>query len=374
MPDKLLFVSHSAEWMGPTKSLTLLLEHLGGRRQVAVLAPGRGRFTDEMERLGIRVLTLPSLTKWRLPEMVRIVRRGRFDLVYANNTRGPARLAFLAARLNRKPFVCHVRAMEWEKSWSQLGYLRLADAVVAVSAACAESVKRFVRPERLHVAYNGVPSFEPEADAGAGSRLRARLGLPADAVVLLSLAHICPRKGQDRALEAMEAIHARCPQAHLCLAGSVTRDAGYVSRLRARTAGLGLNDHVRFLGFRDDVGELLRGADLFVHTALADPHPRSVIEAMAAGLPVVAFAVDGVAETVEDGVTGRLAHPGDSRELAQLVVSLLEDRPAARSLGQAGRRRARETFSAAATAGRIGSIIDGVLEARGAPRPAGATA
>lgn len=362
MSRHILFISHSSEWIGPTRSLMLLARGLRDEFDVSVLLPGRGRFTEELEREGIRSLSLPSLTKWTLPSIARIVRREGVDLVYGNNTRSPSRIAFVAASLARRPFVCHVRSMEWQTSWARLGYLRLAKAVIAVSRACAESVARFVRPDRLHVVYNGVPLGELGVrEARSSNGLRRELGLTENALLLVSVSHLCERKGQEHAIGAMGPILQASPDAHLCLIGKTDRDPGYVDRLRQIARDTNVSSHVHFLGFRDDVSRILSEADVFVHTAMADPHPRAVIEAMAAGLPVVGFAVDGVRETVVEGETGRLVETGNKSGVAGAALDLLRSAEARRRMGAAGRSRAESCFSSDATARQVRRIIAGVV-------------
>ncbi|MGH7506088.1 MAG: glycosyltransferase family 4 protein, partial [Longimicrobiales bacterium] len=326
-----LIVKYTLDWTGPSHSLVHLLRHLRRTHDITVLLPGTGPLNDAFDE-DIRIVTLPSLDAHAIPAMVRTMRRERARLVYANNTAGSSRNACIAAHLAGLPFVCHVRGMGWRKSWSRLGYLRLSDAVIAVSEACAESVRRFARPGRLHVVYNGVPAEGEEpgstgtSDDGARTALRAELGLTADAQIILGVAHVCSRKGQMHAVNAFARIAADFPAAHLLLAGALTREADYVELVRGAAREAGLDARIHLLGFRSDVGGLYRAADVFLHTAVVDPQPRSVLEAMAAELPVVAFAVDGVAETVVDGTTGHLVRSGDSAGLAHALGELLRDR------------------------------------------------
>jgi len=110
-------------------------------------------------------------------------------------------------------------------------------------------------------------------------------------------------------------------------------------------ADLGLGDRVIFMGFRLDVAEILPEIDVAVSPSLAEAISNSVIEAMAAGLPVVGTRVGGTPEAVEDGVTGLLVPPRDPEALARCIGLLLEDRNLASRLGRAGRRRIEERFS-----------------------------
>lgn len=358
-PIRVLFVSHSAEWVGPTRSLFLLLKYLDPALTPAVVVPEPGPFAELSAELGVRVHTLPTLTKWSLPRLVRLIRREGIGLVYANNTHGSSRVAWAAARLAGVAFVTHVRGMAWGRSRIRMGYLGWADQIVAVSHACAESVRSFARSTPLEVVYNGV---EP-----SGASLRIRRSEPADPVVL-SLAHISARKGQLHAVEAFRSVHREFPQTRLILAGRHDRNPDYVQEVRDQIDRYGLKESVSMPGFCPDISPMLTKATILLHTALADPHPRAVIEAMSAALPVVAFATDGVAETVVDGVTGRLAPTGDTAVLADALADLLRDDSAARKMGEEGRKRVLEVFTARKAAQEVSRIIHEVVNERGRVR------
>ena len=124
---------------------------------------------------------------------------------------------------------------------------------------------------------------------------------------------------------------------------------------------MGLTGHVSLIGFRRDVPTLLQGSDLFMHTAITDPHPRAVIEAMAVGLPVAAFAVDGVVETVSDPETGYLAPAEDVCKLAQAVIRLANNPDLRTQMGHEARRRVESYFSAEMTAEKVATIIEETL-------------
>lgn len=329
---------------------------------MSVLMPGEGPFSEALQREGIRHFCFPAITKRQTFDVFRLVRSERIDLVYANNTHSSSRIAFIAARAARARFVCHVRGMAWRRTWRELGHLRLADGVIAVSRACAESVRRFVSDERLHVVHNGVSITDAEGWSEACSRaVRAELGVPASALMLVSVSHLSRRKGQLRAVEMMHAVRDRIPSAQLYLVGRTDRDPEYTSAVREAIKCYDLEGRVHILGYREDVSRLLSAADLFVHTAVADPHPRAVIEAMAAELPVVAYSVDGVAETVEDGVTGILVSDSKATAFADAVAVLASSPGARRSMGVAGRARVQQHFTDKATADRIEQIIADVL-------------
>jgi glycosyltransferase involved in cell wall biosynthesis len=360
LKPRILFVSYTSEWTGPTNSLLLLVESLRHTYDVSVLAPAGGDLCGVLERRGISAVTLPSITKRYLGRFIRCIQHGRYDLVYANTPDGTSRLAFVAARVAGAKYICHVRALGWDANWRTLGHLRFADAVIAVSRAAADSVARFTPPSRLHVVYNGISLVE--RDAGDQSPdLRALAGWPAESLVMLGLANICERKGQVHAIAAMDLLRSRLPEARLALVGRLSREPGYVCNLQEMVRSAGLEGCVRFLGFREDGAELLRQADVLVHTALADPHPRAVLEAMAAGIPVVGFDVDGVSETVVHEGTGLLVPASDVAGLAEALEFMGRDPEARVAYGTAGRALVEKRFSTLATGSGVRKVIDCVL-------------
>jgi hypothetical protein len=99
MKPRILFVSYTTEWTGPTHSLSLLIEYLGDRFDLAVLLPGKGRFNELLKDREIRHYSFTSLSWSQIPRMIRLLKKARIDLVYANNTSGVSKNALIAAKL-----------------------------------------------------------------------------------------------------------------------------------------------------------------------------------------------------------------------------------------------------------------------------------
>lgn len=368
--SRILFVSHTAERSGPTNSLTYLLQHLRHRFDVEVLVRGDGEFTAWLAQAGIPYTRMHSLRKNAIPAMYRMIRQGRFDLVYGNNTSGASRNAFIAARLSGAGFICHIRCMQVARAKWRLAFLRHADATVAVSEATARAMAPYTGARAPHVVYNGIPpEWLRNVDRTVARRaIREELKIPPDAPLLVNLGNISRRKGQADSVRAFAELLQHFPSARLVLAGSLDNDTTYVAEVRRLAAGLGIAEHVSLVGFRKDVDTLLAAADCCLHTATADPHPRAVLEAMAAGLPVAAFAVDGVAETVVQDRTGLLVPVNDCSGLAREALRLLRDPRHAAQLGRDGQARIASLFTAEVTARKVGEIIERTVATRAAGR------
>jgi glycosyltransferase involved in cell wall biosynthesis len=186
------------------------------------------------------------------------------------------------------------------------------------------------------------PGFHPSlAVRLARSAGRTALEVPEGALAVGTAARLDPVKGLDGLLEAFHGLRARHPGARLYILGEGP-ERGALEALIARH---GLGDIVTLTGHRADVRELLPGFDLYVNSSTYEGVSLTILEAMAAGLPVVATAVGGNPEVVEDGHTGVLVPPRDPRALGEVLAALLADGGRRAALGAAGRRRAEERFA-----------------------------
>jgi glycosyltransferase involved in cell wall biosynthesis len=358
---RILFVSHTARWAGPTNSLLLLLRGLRDRFDMRVLMPGEGAFSDVLGRERFPFTSLPNLSKRAIPGILRVIRNHQIDLVYANNTSGACRNALIAAKLARVRSICHIREMGRPETRRRFLFLRLADATVAVSEACAASVPGF-RGKARYVVYNGIERIEFTPDkAMARAYVDATTNTKANVPIIISVSHLSERKGQEHAVRALAQLAGHGTAAQLLLVGSSEFDPGYADRVRNLARDLGIESQVVFAGFRSDVARLLQGADLFLHSASRDPHPRAVLEAMAAGLPIVGFAVDGVGETVVPGENGELAPAGDVDALTTAAAQILRDPELGVQLGRRGQHRVARCFSAERAARAVGTIIESTV-------------
>jgi len=196
----------------------------------------------------------------------------------------------------------------------------------------------------VRLLYNGI-DLAPFAEPTAAS-LRATLGIDADDVVIVMAANIHPNKAHDMVIEALASIDdAPSGGRWRLLAIGGVRDIAYARRLRDRADALGIADRIVWAGLRSDVAGLLRVCDIGVSSSDAEGFSNAILEAMAAGLPVVATDVGGSGEAVVDGETGYLVAPRDREGLACALDRLLRDPDLRRRLGDAGRRRVEQRFS-----------------------------
>lgn len=223
---------------------------------------------------------------------------------------------------------------------------RVAASCIDVSIAVAEANARYLvtqkrrAPGKIVVIYNAIDLRRFEPDRLPPGDLRASLGFPADAPVLVSIARLQPQKGHRVLLDALALARRTFPLVRLACVG----DGPLRAELEERARELGLQDAVRFVGYRRDIPSWLALADVSVLPSFWEGLPLAAIESLAAGRPVVATAVDGTPEIVIDGVTGLTVPSGEAEPLADAIIRLLQDPALRRRLGSAGRRLVEERF------------------------------
>jgi glycosyltransferase involved in cell wall biosynthesis len=367
---RILLLVTLAETGGAQTYVATLLPVLAEHFDVAVAAHGPGPLRDVARAAGVRFIELEHvrrpLSVWRDPlgllELVRVVRRDRPHIVHANSAKAAA-LGRLAAWLTRVPiriytvhgwaFTAHGGASSALYGWVErlLGPLTTATICVADSERRAGLEARACAEATTVVIHNGVEPrpVEPRETRSGPCRLVTvgRLQAPKDPLTLV------------RALAALGHAHETV----------IVGDGPDRSAVEAEVRRLGLDSVVRLAGVRNDVAELLAAADLFVLSSRSEGLPLSILEAMAAGLPVVASSVGGVPELVVDGETGLLVPPGDPRSLARAIERLLADAALRGRLGAAGRARVVEHFDLASAQRAHLDLYRSLLAAAGLPTP-----
>jgi glycosyltransferase involved in cell wall biosynthesis len=220
--------------------------------------------------------------------------------------------------------------------------LRRSDFVVAVAEAVRrETIDTFGLPaDRVVTIPRGVDPLRLRAEHDR-SAVRENLGIPGSAPVVISVGALSPEKDPIAALDLCATLAGSMPDVTYLFAGDGPMRETMHEAVRAR----GLQGHVRLLGSRADIGDLLGASDLLVLASRSEGMPGCVIEAGMASLPVVAFRVAGVPEVLTDGVTGYVVDPGDHEALARRTLELLGDEALRRAMGKAAEERCRAVFA-----------------------------
>ncbi len=235
-----------------------------------------------------------------------------------------------------------------------LGYL-LADVVMVNSDAVRQDVERTERfwEGKILRIYNGIDTAAPvpRAIGELVPELSGRDGWP----VVAYVANLFHYKGHVDLVRAARTVVDAMPAARFLLVG---RDAGEMGRVRSEIAALGLGGYILLAGLRDDAASIVAASSFVVHPSHEEGFSNTILEAMAAGKAVVASRVGGIPEAVIDGETGILVPPRDPASLSAALLALLRDPGRARAMGEAGRRRVVELFSAERMAREIASLYE----------------
>jgi glycosyltransferase involved in cell wall biosynthesis len=272
------------------------------------------------------------------------VRAHGIEIVHAHAARD-YHLAALAVRLASRGRLVLTRHALFPLRRINRHLLRGTGRVIAVSQAVAESLRRggVIESSKITVVHNGIDTdrfARSDADAGArGGDLPVLVG---------TVGHLAPIKGQDVFLRAAALISARRRGVRFVIVGEdKSPQMGYRKFLESLVAELGLSGIVNMPGWQDDMPGVLSSLTLFVSAARSEPFGLAIVEAMAAGLPVVAAASEGASEIIEDGLSGKLVPVGDPESLAGAIDDLLDD-PLERSrLGRNALLAARHRYSLA---------------------------
>jgi glycosyltransferase involved in cell wall biosynthesis len=285
------------------------------------------------------------------------------DLIWANTHKAFV-VSALSTIFSPKPVVYHLHDLldpSHFSFWNRKGVVMLANysarSVVANSQATARSfIASGGKKTLLHTLYNGFEFQEVLKHDQMLANFQEDFGEGEHFIIGL-FSRLTSWKGQHILLEALASLP---PRFCALVVGDAlfAEDREYVRRLHEQVASLGLQQRVRFLGFREDAWELMASCDVLVHcSVLAEPFGRVVVEGMATGKPVVAVDAGGVPEIIEDSRTGLLVPPGDAEALAKALRRLEADPPWAKVLGEAGRKGVTDRFSLEATSVQMDQIL-----------------
>ncbi len=377
-PIRVLAVVNSLEFGGTERMLERLAVELEASGDVAMTVAsleGVGAIGTRLRGRGIEVLAFEArggtlrIVGGGFLALRRLLRRRRFDLVHSFLYRShcAARLTRLVT-LRRVPLISSERCLGDNRSRTTLWVNRLSsplsDRILAVSEAVAERVviRDRVPRRRIAVVRNGIEAVEPSPRWGR--RLRARMGIAPDEVVVLLLGRLHAEKGPDLFLEALAQLDGVAPRWRALLVGDGPERAALQDLARRR----GVHERVIFAGARGFVAPWIEASDLLVLPSREEGLPVAPLEAMARGKPVVASRVGGSGEVVVDGVTGRLVPPEDPAALAAALDELIRDPDLRHRLGAGSLQRVRSEFSIQRMARDTLKLYDELLRSRRGPR------
>lgn len=381
VPPHVLIVDHLAALGGAEFSLEALVTSMPqSRYRYLVALPQHGPLVFRLNCRGAQV-ELVSMESWRwwvktperalkfwltiplqmisLARWVKYLRARKPDIVHFNINRLIEPV--IAARLLKIPSVMHFRDIPSIISYRfALGMgvfyrlMNMTDCWIANSSATKKDIRTFAKRPIVTVP-NGVDLtlFDRMVEA-------QKSDIKSDGRhFVVMVAGLVPSKNHEAYLKLAERIHKRRDDIHFLIAGDGS--PSYKAKLRQRVQDLGIGEHVKFLGFVENIPELLSSMALLIHTMVGESFGRVFIEAMAARLPVVAFKSGGAEDIVVEGQTGLLVPPGDLDAMEGAVRRLLDNPALRKQMGKAGRRRVENHFTIDQHCRAVSSVYDQLL-------------
>jgi glycosyltransferase involved in cell wall biosynthesis len=343
--------------------------------QCEIACPGDSELVHDGLAAGFQVHPIPMagpLNPLRdllaVISLAEVIRERRPVLIHAHGSKAAliARVATMFSRRTRTIVTVHSdvlyggvsRSMRSIYIASERRLARRTSRIVAVSEALRRQLVDVYRlpQEQVVTIHNGL-DLGPFLAGGLRLATRKRYGVPNDAVLIGLAARFAPQKALDVLVEAAAPVLETDPRVWLVIAG----DGPLLETVRTRARASTARDRILFPGFETDMPGLLSALDLYVSSSISEGLALGTVEAMAAGLPVVATKVGGTPEIIEDGLTGTLVAAGKPAPLGAAIARLLKDPGERRRMGEAGRARAVAEFGEDTMLGRIAEIYREVL-------------
>ncbi|HWY85081.1 MAG TPA: glycosyltransferase, partial [Gemmataceae bacterium] len=344
---------HGLQVGGAEVLAAALARRLGDRlRFVFICLDELGTLGEQLRSEGfpVHVLARRPGVDWRcIAGLGGLLRRERVDLVHAHQYT-PFFYSLTARLLVRRlgiMFTEHGRHYpdypRKKRIWINRLLLTRRDRVVGVGQAVRTALidNEGIPQERIAVIYNGINIRSFQLRAEEREKVRWELGFSDHDFLIIQVARLDYLKDHATAIRTMVRVVHNCPTARLLLVG----EGPELSKIQQQVRKSGLEKHIHLLGLRTDIARLLAAADMFLLTSISEGIPVTLLEAMAAGLPLVATRVGGVSEVIIDGETGLLAPAREDAQLAEHVVCLARQRETRIRFGKAGIKRAEDKFS-----------------------------
>ena len=342
-----LHIDTARTWRGGQSQVlttVLGLRALGHRTLLVAHSEGelRQRAKEGLDLLPLAPKTEMDLSAaWRLS---RILKQLQPDIVHAHDPHGVA-MAGLALSMSTqpaKPPLVAARRVDFHLKGNALSRwkYRQVDSFICASEAIRQMlIGDGVPGARTVTVHEGIDI--ERVDAAEPANLHGEFWLPHHAPIVGNVAALVGHKGQKHLIEAARRVLPQMPDARFIIAG----EGELRPALERQIKDHHLEKHVLLAGFRPDVLSLHKAFDIFVMSSVTEGLGTSLLDAMAAGKPIVATRTGGIPEVVADGETGLLVPPRDEEALADAIVRLLKDPDLRREMGEAGRVRARNLFS-----------------------------
>jgi glycosyltransferase involved in cell wall biosynthesis len=342
---KILHVEGGRNFYGGAHQIVLLMQGLKAKGIENILACREGSELAQasMELADVHAMRMDGdLDVGLIPRLYRLIKKTRPDILHLHSRIGADVMGGIAGRLAGIPVIHSRRQDNPESRWAVALKYRLHDRVIVISEAIGRVlINEGLSPEKIRPVLDAV-EITAKVDEPDLVWFKDTFDLAPGTLTLGVVAQLIHRKGHDVLLDAMPDIVSVYPNVRLFFFGKGPLETAIGEKIRS----LGLESQVTLAGFRDDLDRILPCLDVMVHPALREGMGVSLLQASLAERPIVASAVGGIPEAVNDGLTGILVPPSDPQSLVSAILRLLEDESLRSRLGAAGRQWVIDHFSA----------------------------
>jgi glycosyltransferase involved in cell wall biosynthesis len=385
---KILFVSHSAEMFGAEKCLLDIMANMDRELyEVFLLCPKEGVLNDAAADLGIRTFVVPFrywLARSRFPyrllyylpvnvrgifKIKKLIEENCIDLIYTNTCTVIS--AAIASYIAGKPHIWHVHESIGRQTdafslmLAKDLVLKIIDGLSKVIIVNSMAIRKIFPDEyggKIRIIYNSFDVRKYDSCAAERDTIRRRYGISDDVKVISMVGSISNRKGQRNLIEAMPELLRRFPGSRVIIAGaSAGPEVNYEAELHRFISDAGMEAHVSFLGFMENVSDIYKMTDLLMVPSKDEPFGRVIVEAMLYGIPVIATKVGGIPEIIEDGVNGALIDSRSPKVIAEAVTAMFNSPEISRRYALEGRKRAANRFDVNNIISQVEEVVQKVV-------------
>ncbi len=346
----LLISSHGQRGWGGQESLLALVEGLNSEEFTphVVVPSGKGGMLESMEEKAVfvNVIEFPKVLDFHISNkakalwnLCKLVKKKDIWIIHTDGPRNTF-YASIVARLRKIPLVWHVRTSNTDR-YDPLLY-RMASRIVVVAEAVKKRFNKIDNGRKITTIYNAVDTglFKKKKKSDF---IRRKYDIGDTDFLITVIARIERPKGQIDMVKACGKLKCRIKNFKVLFVGDVV-DYAYLQECLEKAKELEIIDRLIFVGYVSRIDRVLNESDLFVLPSLTEAFPRSVIEAMAVGLPVIVTDVGGCSEAIEENISGFIVPPGDSDKLAEKIMLLKQDSNLREDFGRAAQKRVKERF------------------------------
>ena len=307
---------------------------------------GRNRSLDpkpnRFQRAGMILPKFPNSLRF----LIRKTREINPDIIYSSQQKQDVFYARILSTIFKIPHIIHVHYTigPWLGLFTYRTILRSRRLIAVSEFVRQNALLNGIPPTNVHTVVNSLP-VDPHQELDAHDNICDEFDWPRDAKIIVAVGRLDPMKGHSDLIKAFAKVISSVSEARLIVCGKSTYGNGYDKHLQNEVLTLNIQSHVVFAGHRNDIPRILQGSDVFCLPTQLEPFGLVFLEAMAAGIPIVAYHSGAVSEIVIHSQTGLLSYPGNILNLAENILSILGDPELAHHLGEVGKQRVLKNYN-----------------------------